>query len=98
VIHSESEQTREKIVRRMKEDLGAVHVELIDESWRHAGHAGAMSGGGHFILLVVSEKFAGVNLLDRNRMVYGTLQKEIGKEIHALAIRAKTPGEWRGRE
>jgi BolA protein len=98
LIGPKSGQTGEKIVRRMREDLGAVHVELIDESWRHAGHVGAVSGGGHFILFVVSEKFAGMNLLDRNRMVYGALQGEIGGEIHALSIKALTPAEWRGGE
>jgi BolA protein len=89
-----SEQTREKIIHRMKEAFNAVHVEVVDETWRHAGHAGAMSGGGHFILRVVSDKFDGVGLLDRNRMVFGALQREMGGEIHALSIKALTPAEW----
>lgn len=91
-----SEATRAKIERKMKEELGAVFVEIIDESWKHAGHAGAASGGGHFILQVVSDRFEGVSLLDRNRLVFSTLKDEMGKEIHALAIKAATPGEWKG--
>jgi BolA protein len=90
-----SELTREKIIRRMEEAFEAIHVEVVDETWRHAGHAGAASGGGHFILRVVSEKFEGIGLLDRNRMIFGALQKEMSGEIHALSIKALTPTEWR---
>lgn len=91
-----SEATREKIERKMREALRAVFVEVIDESWKHAGHAGAASGGGHFILQVVSDRFDGISLLDRNRMVFSALKEEMGKEIHALAIKAATPREWKG--
>ncbi len=91
-----SEGTQRKIERKMKESLGAVFVEVIDESWKHAGHAGAALGGGHFILQVVSDRFDGVSLLDRNRMVFSALKDEMGKEIHALTIKAATPGEWKG--
>jgi BolA protein len=88
--------TREKIDRKIREALGAIFVEVIDESWKHAGHAGAASGGGHFILQVVSDRFDGVSLLDRNRMVFSALKDEMGKEIHALSIKAATPREWKG--
>lgn len=89
-----SEHTRTKIVERMAERFKALHTEAIDETWKHAGHAGALAGGGHFILLVVSDHFEGVNLLNRNRMVFEALQHEMGGEIHALSIKALTPAEW----
>ncbi len=92
-----SQATQQKIERRMKEDLAAVHLEIVDESWKHAGHAGAASGGGHFILKVVSDRFEGVSLLDRNRMVFEILKEEMKGEIHALAIKAMTPEEWKRR-
>lgn len=88
-----SEATKEKIFRKMKEELAATSVEVIDESWKHAGHAGAAAGGGHFIVHLVSEKFEGVSLLDRNRMVFDILKEEMQGEIHALVIQAKTPLE-----
>ena len=91
-----SEATRQKIERKMKEALGAVFVEVIDESWKHAGHAGAASGGGHFILQVISDRFEGISPMDRNRLVFSTLKEEMGKEIHALSIKAATPNEWKG--
>jgi len=92
-----SQATQQKIERKMREALAAVHLEIIDESWKHAGHAGAAAGGGHFILQVVSDRFAGVSLLDRNRMVFNILKDEMQGEIHALAIKAMTPEEWKRR-
>ena len=86
--------TREKIERKMKESLAAVHVEGIDESWKHAGHAGAAAGGGHFILKVVSDHFKGIPFLDRNRRVFSALDEEMNGEIHALTVKAMTLQEW----
>jgi BolA protein len=88
-----SETTRQLIEQALRERLCADHVEVIDESWKHAGHAAA-GGGGHYSVRVVSARFEGVPLLDRNRMVFRLFETEIGREIHALAIKALTPGEW----
>lgn len=87
-------ETKEKIERKMKESLGAVYVEVIDESWKHAGHASA-TGGGHFILRVASNKFEGISLVNRNRMVFDILKEEMKEEIHGFTIKAMTPQEWK---
>jgi BolA protein len=89
-----SQATKTAIERKMKTDLGAIHVEVEDESWKHAGHAGAASGGGYFTLVVVSPKFDGLNPLDRRRLVFSVLQAEMQGEIHALTVRALSPSEW----
>ena len=89
-----SAATKETIVRKVTDALAPSHIEVIDESWKHAGHAGAASGGGHFILRVVSDRFAGVPLLDRNRMVFALLKDEMQGEIHALVVKAMTREEW----
>jgi BolA protein len=68
-------------------------VELLDESGRHVGHAGAAAGGSHFRLVIVSPRFAGLGQLERHRMVYAALGPLMAREIHALAIRALTPDE-----
>lgn len=88
-----SQQTKEKLELIMREKLFATHVEIQDESWKHAGHAAA-GGGGHFQMIVVSNQFEGVNLINRNRLVFDTLKEMMQNEIHALSIRAKTPEEW----
>ncbi len=89
-----SQATKAAIERKMKTDLDAIHVEVEDESWKHAGHAGAASGGGHFTLVVVSPKFEGLNPLDRRRLVFSVLYPEMRGEIHALTVRTLSPSEW----
>ena len=91
---AQSQTTKATIERKMKTDLDAIHVEVEDESWKHAGHAGAAAGGGHFTLVVVSPKFEGLNPLDRRRLVFSVLQSEMQGEIHALTVRAIPPSEW----
>lgn len=66
---------------------------LVDESALHAGHAGAASGGGHFRLRLVSERFQGCSRVARHRLVYDCLDAMMQGEIHALALTALTPSE-----
>jgi BolA family transcriptional regulator, general stress-responsive regulator len=68
------------------------HLDIIDDSHQHAGHAGARSGG-HFTVRIVSEAFAGKTLVQRHRMVYQALLELMSSDIHALSIHAKTPDE-----
>lgn len=93
-----SEQTREKMIKRIEDHFEPVHLEIIDETWRHVGHAGAQAGGGHFIVWLVSKRFEGTPLLERNRMVFDLFRSQIGVEIHALGVKAFTPEEWNQRE
>ncbi len=73
--------------------LAPVRFELEDESHRHAGHAGAAGGGGHYRLTLVSSAFSGKRTLERHRMVYAMLGELMQGPIHALAITALTPDE-----
>ena len=77
----------------LRAGLAPEHLELRDESHRHAGHAGARDGRGHFDLLIVSEAFRGLTPLARHRRVYAVLGALMATDIHALAIRAHAPGE-----
>jgi BolA protein len=67
--------------------------QLTDESHLHAGHAGAASGGGHYRLQLVSERFEGLNRVSRHRLVYDCLHDMMQRDIHALAIIALAPSE-----
>lgn len=78
-------------IRQRLAVLSPVKVELIDDSARHAGHAGARSGGGHYRLSIVSAAFAGKNTVSRHRLIYDALGDLMRKEIHALAIQAEPP-------
>lgn len=73
--------------------LEPVELQLDDESALHAGHAGAASGGGHYRLRIVSNKFEGHKLVMRHRLVYDSVHDMMHKEIHALAITALAPSE-----
>jgi BolA protein len=89
---------RARIEGALRERLRAGHVEVIDESALHVGHAGAASGGGHFRALVVAQAFEGRSPVERQRLVYAALAHEMRSEIHALSLRTLTPAEWRALE
>jgi BolA protein len=73
--------------------LSPDRLEIIDESHKHIGHAGAASGGGHFTLTIVSSVFTGKSTLERHRLVYQAVEDLMPLEIHALSIKALTPEE-----
>lgn len=73
--------------------LNPVVLEIIDESHKHAGHAGARDGGGHYLLQIVASEFSGKTTMARHRMIYSALGEMMKHEIHALNIQAKTPEE-----
>lgn len=71
-----------------------VRLEVVDDSARHAGHAGASPGGeSHFNVLIESQAFAGAAKVARQRMVYRALADELAGPLHALSIKALAPGE-----
>jgi len=78
--------------------LSPSHVHVHDDSAAHAGHAGAASGGGHYNVLIVSERFAGHSRVARHRMVYDALRELFPVQIHALAVIAHTEQEYQSRE
>jgi BolA family transcriptional regulator, general stress-responsive regulator len=69
-------------------------LELVDDSARHAGHAGARpEGESHFRLTIVALAFAGRSRLERHRLVFAALGDLLQTDVHALAITALTPSE-----
>lgn len=69
-------------------------VSILDESHRHAGHAGAAPGGQtHYAVRVVSPAFAGMSRVARSRAVHAALEQEFGSGLHALSLRLQTPEE-----
>lgn len=84
----------EWIESTLRQAFVPTHFEIVDDSARHAGHAGARSGGGHFQVLIVSERFRGQGRVERHRSVYDALGDAMRSEIHALALRTLTPEEW----
>jgi BolA family transcriptional regulator, general stress-responsive regulator len=85
---------QERIATRLAEALHPVSLDIVDESDRHAGHAGARAGGGtHYRVRVVSAQFERQSRVERHQIVYGLLTAEFADGLHALALVAKAPGE-----
>jgi len=85
---------RKAIEAKINEALNPVHLDIIDNSQKHAGHAGAHpEGESHFALVVVSQAFEGLNRVQRQRLVYDALKQEMADHIHALELKTLTPQE-----
>jgi len=78
----------------LERSLAPISLEIVDDSARHAGHAGAREGG-HFRVMLVAEAFRGHSQLERHRMVYAAVAPLMHGAVHALNIQARTPDEAR---
>ena len=83
----------ERIRARLIDALAPSELVIEDESHKHAGHAGARDGRGHFRVRIVAAAFSGQPLLARHRRVYAALGQMMQTDIHALALDTRTPEE-----
>ncbi|KAK3096993.1 hypothetical protein FSP39_005474, partial [Pinctada imbricata] len=79
------------ITQKLEAALEPQHLEIINESFMHNVPKGSET---HFKVVIVAEKFDGVPLIKRHRMVNETLKTELENGVHALSITAKTPQQW----
>jgi BolA protein len=87
----------EELRQRLEADLSPTHLEMYNDSARHAAHVAAgKHGGAHFEIVVVSPKFEGVSLVNRHRLVYGAVGDMMEEKIHALSMRTLAPDEHEG--
>jgi BolA protein len=83
-----------EIENRLRAALSPERLAVIDDSEKHRGHAGHDARGeSHFTVEIVSAAFAGANRVARQRLVNGALRELLAERVHALAIRARAPGE-----
>ena len=85
--------TAERISRiraALEQEFAPLQLEILDDSARHAGHAGAREGG-HFRVRIVAEAFRGRTPIQRHRMVFAALGRLMKSDIHALNIDARAP-------
>jgi BolA family transcriptional regulator, general stress-responsive regulator len=91
-------RVQDLITNKLTEAFAPKSLQVIDESHRHAGHAGHRPGGEtHFRVYIVAEAFRGKSRIERHRMINATLSAELADRVHALAIHANAPGEGEGR-
>jgi len=84
----------EIIHARLQQALAPSHLEVINDSHHHAGHMGDDgTGESHWTVVVESPAFAGVSRVQRQRSINTALADLLATRIHALAIKARAPGE-----
>ncbi len=82
------------ITARLTQALAPTQLEVVNDSHHHAGHLGDDgTGESHWTVRIESAAFAGRSRVDRQRLVNAALADLLAGRIHALAIRARAPGE-----
>ena len=80
----------DKLLRR----FAPLQLDIVDDSARHAGHAGAHpEGETHFTVIIVAAEFAGLSRVARQRLVYQTLAEELATRVHALSLTTLAPDD-----
>jgi len=94
MTHASTGSIADQITARLTEQLAPTRLEVVNDSHHHAGHMGDDgSGESHFTVIVESPRFAGLSRVARQRLVNHALADLLARHIHALAIRARAPGE-----
>ncbi len=85
----------EQVIRqKLAASLSPVRLVIENESHLHQGHASSpKTGESHFRLEVISDRFEGLNRIERQRLVYQALEQELAGSVHALALSTRTPSE-----
>lgn len=85
---------RERLIEQLRASLSPTSIDVVDESHRHAGHAGARPGGEtHYHVEIVSARFAGMSRIARHRLVHEIVHDEFENGLHALSLKLLTPEE-----
>ena len=77
----------EKMQQLISKALQPEQLEIIDDSHKHIGHAGAKGGLGHFTVIIKSQALEGKRMLQQHRLIYNALGDMMQTDIHALAIK-----------
>jgi BolA protein len=77
-----------EIIRERLSALAPTHLEIIDDSHKHIGHAGN-TGGGHYTIVISSPQFSGLTRIEQHRKIYACLDDFIPEKIHAVAIQIR---------
>ncbi|WP_444998384.1 BolA family protein [Aliikangiella sp. IMCC44359] len=84
----ENQQRINKMTELLTNALKPSHIEIIDDSHLHEGHAGARSGKGHFTVHIKSKQFAELKVLKQHQLIYQALGDMMQTDIHALVIKS----------
>lgn len=86
----------EEIKSLIQNEFCPAHLEVVNDSHLHSGHAGDdKTGETHFRIMIVSEKYKEMSRIQRHREVYELLQRKMKRIPHSLSIKALSPEEWK---
>ncbi|KAL0270033.1 UNVERIFIED_CONTAM: hypothetical protein PYX00_007577 [Menopon gallinae] len=92
LVMADTQKPVETAIRnKIISNLNPVHLDVINESYMHNVPKGSET---HFKVIVVSDKFENVSLVQRHRTIQQLLGYELENGVHALSIVAKTPTQW----
>lgn len=86
----------ERMRSKLTAGLTPSRLDIVDDSQKHHGHAGAAPDGmgeTHFNVAIESAAFAGKSRVERQRLVHGLLADELRERVHALSLKLTAPGE-----
>jgi BolA family transcriptional regulator, general stress-responsive regulator len=86
-------EVERRIEDKLRAEFSPIDFALRNDSQKHAGHAGQTTAHSHLAVRIVSDRFAGLPLVKRHKLVYAALAQELKQEVHALQIEALTPAE-----
>ncbi|HKJ16866.1 MAG TPA: BolA family protein [Xanthomonadales bacterium] len=89
----DTDQRITEMRRRLEQALNPEQLSIEDEGHMHVGHEGARDGRGHFRVMVISDAFEGLSMLQKHRAIYDALGDLMKTDIHALAIDAYSSSE-----
>ncbi len=82
----------ERLKKKLTDAFAPLSLIIEDESARHAGHQGATAvGESHYKVSIISDKFAGLNRVERSRMVNTILNDEFKTGLHAMSLSLRSP-------
>lgn len=84
---------QDAIESKVKKEYKPIHLEVLNESGNHNVPPGSES---HFKVVLVSERFIGVDRIERHKLVHQTLAEELTGSVHALSLKLFAPDEYEG--
>jgi len=88
--------TLEQLRALLEGEFSALHLEVVDTSSAHVGHAGYRAGEmTHVRITLVTEAFIACPRLARERRVLKLLSPSLARGLHAVSMQLMTPEEFK---
>ncbi len=86
-----------RIENKITNKFSPLYLQLTNESGKHSSGMNNPQAETHFKLVLVSNEFKEINLVNRHRLIYQLLDEELKGGVHALSLQLFAPQEWQGK-